>query len=133
MLQSVANYEYVRGVLLPGALNRVTIFTLQQSNILPYRSLNVKLYSAHIPTLTQTEHRNKRHGSTGHLYGRSRCCAPSQSAKRADELNFDMDPKRISTSSMLQDPTPLMQKGILIDYTIGKDLETYSLKKLFEN
>ena len=27
--------------------------------------------------------------------------------KRADELNFDMDPKRISTSPMLQDPTPL--------------------------
>ena len=33
---------------------------------------------------------------------------------------------------MLQDPTPLMQKGILIDYTIGKDLETWSCKKLFE-
>ena len=105
MLQSVANYEYVRGVLLPGALNRVTIFTLQQSLIVHYGSLNVKLYYDLITT--QYEHRNKRHGSTDHLYGRSRCSAPSQSAKRADELNFDMDPKRISTSHMLQDPTPL--------------------------
>ena len=66
------------------------------------------------------------------LYGRSRCCAPSQSAKRADELNFDMDPKRISTSPMLQDPTTFNAIGILIDYTIGKDLETWSCKKLFE-
>ena len=99
MLQSVANYEYVRGVLLPGALNRVTIFTLQQSLIVHYGSLNVKLYYDLITT--QYEHRNERHGSAVALLRSLPVC------KRADELNFDMDPKRISTSPMLQDPTPL--------------------------
>ena len=43
-----------------------------------------------------------------------------------------MDPKRISTSPMLQDPTTFNAIGILIDYTIGKDLETYSLKNFLK-